>query len=290
MTETGDGSASGSARDEESGGEIGETDPRAAKGPNRPPALVTGGAVRLGRAFALHLARRGHDVALHYHSSADAAEETARMVREAGRRCQTFRADLGELDGLDAFFREVQTAFPGLGVLVNNASVYFERTMATTTPEELRRCLHVNTAAPWLLTAAFARGVQEARTGPPGGIVVNIIDNKIHFNQTDYAPYLLSKHGLSEVTRLSALEFAPDIRVNGIAPGVVMPASSRAPDYVAWRIEGIPVKKQGDSRHLTEALDYLLDNDFVTGQILTVDGGEGLMREGRHFGNYPESL
>lgn len=246
-----------------------------------PAVLVTGGAVRLGRAFALHLARRGYDVALHYGSSEDAAKETARTIREEGRQCRIFQADLADLEGLGALLDQVRLAFPGLSLLVNNASVYFERRMTTTTPEELRACLHVNTAAPYLLTAAFARGVKR-------GDVVNIIDNKIHFHQIDYAPYVISKQALVEVTRLSALEFAPDIRVNAIAPGVVMPASSRSDDYVQWRIDGIPARRQGDREHLLMAMDYLLDNDFVCGQVLTVDGGEGLMREGRHFGNYPD--
>ena len=238
--------------------------------------------MRLGRAFALHLAARGFDIALHYHASESEAEKTAEEIRGLGRRCALFQTDLGDLEGLEGFFSEVLDAFPHLTVLVNNASVYFDGPMASTTPERLRLCLNVNTAAPFMLTTHFAAKVS-------GGSVVNIIDNKVHFNQTAYAAYLLSKHALVEVTRMAAVEFAPGVRVNGIAPGVVMPAGSRSAEYVEWRIQGIPLRKQGDATDLTRALDYLLDSPFVTGQMLTVDGGEGGLHEGRHFKNFPSS-
>lgn len=85
---------------------------------------------------------------------------------------------------------------------------------------------------------------------------------------------------------MAALEFAPRIRINGLAPGVVLPASQRTSDYVQWRIEGIPLKQQGEPAHLVQALYYLLDNTFVAGQILFVDGGESINIEGRHSENY----
>ncbi|MGO1426069.1 MAG: SDR family oxidoreductase, partial [Halomonas sp.] len=130
-----------------------------------------------------------------------------------------------------------------------------------------------------LLTRHFAETVQE-------GQVINIIDNKVAYHQYPYAAYLLSKKSLAEMTRMAALEFAPRIRINGLAPGVVLPASQRTSDYVQWRIEGIPLKQQGEPAHLVQALYYLLDNTFVAGQILFVDGGESINLEGRHSENY----
>lgn len=132
---------------------------------------------------------------------------------------------------------------------------------------------------PYFLTKAFAL---QCKTGS----VINIIDNKIAFNQYQYSAYLLSKKALAEMTKLAALELAPAVRVNGLAPGVVLPASVRTQKYIDWRIEGIPVKRQGNTNNITQALYYLLDNDFMCGQILTVDGGESLTNIGQNAANH----
>ena len=120
------------------------------------------------------------------------------------------------------------------------------------------------------------------------GQVINIIDNKISFNQYEYAAYLLAKKTLVELTRMSALEFAPAIRVNGVAPGVVLPATTRSPEYVAWRVSGIPLQRQGGSEHITAAVLSLMANEFVTGQILVVDGGEGLANVGQNAAQFDQ--
>ncbi|MGB3621721.1 MAG: SDR family oxidoreductase, partial [Ketobacter sp.] len=104
-----------------------------------------------------------------------------------------------------------------------------------------------------------------------------------------YAAYLLSKKSLAEYTKMAALEFAPEIRVNGIAPGVTLPGETRGNAYVDWRIAGIPLGKKGSDEQLTNSLSYLLQNDFITGQILYVDGGESVNQVGRNHENYPDS-
>ena len=120
------------------------------------------------------------------------------------------------------------------------------------------------------------------------GNIINILDNKIEFNQPQYAAYVLTKKALAEFTKLAALEFAPDIRVNGVAPGVVLPAGSRSKEYIDWRVQAIPLKKQGKTRNITDALLHLLDNDFISGQILVVDGGESITNEGLNAGAYQD--
>jgi len=242
-------------------------------------ALITGGAVRLGKVFCATLANAGYNLAIHYNSSVDQAATTAEEFRETGVTCETFPFDFSGKNEVSDLITNVRKKFPDLNVLINSASVYDQATMIKTSEFILERQFKVNFQAPYLLTQAFA---QQCKTGN----VINIIDNKIAFNQYQYSAYVLSKKSLAEFTRLAAVELAPDVRVNGIAPGVVLPASVRSQDYIDWRIEGIPLKQQGQTDNISQALEYLLTNDFICGQILYVDGGESLTNTGQNSTNY----
>ncbi len=245
-------------------------------------ALVTGSAHRLGREFALGLAAKGYDIGLHYHSSRDAAEKTAEEIRSHGVDCEAFSFDLGSKEDPRSLVKNAVTRFPNLSVLVNSASVYDQAPVSETSIELFDRQMAVNLRAPLMLSKAFNEFVES-------GNIINIIDNKIHYNQFAYAAYLLSKKSLADLTKMSALEFSPRIRVNGIAPGVVLPAKKRSEEYIQWRVEGIPLKKQGEPLDLIKALSFILDNDFLTGQIISVDGGEGIDFTGQHAANYTET-
>mgnify|MGYP003649169768 CR=1 FL=1 len=245
-------------------------------------ALITGGATRLGRFFSEALADAGFDIALHVNRSREEAEEVANSIRSKGRECEIFHCDFlseGLSEELRDLIQAAKKRFPGLNLLLNSASSYTSAPIAASELAMLEAQFRVNMFTPLLLTRHFAQAVEE-------GQVINIIDNKVAYHQYPYAAYLLSKKSLAEMTRMAALEFAPRIRVNGIAPGVVLPASQRTSDYVEWRIEGIPLKRQGKPAYLVQALHYLLDNPFVAGQILFVDGGESINLEGRHSENY----
>ncbi|RUR31378.1 SDR family oxidoreductase [Vreelandella nanhaiensis] len=246
-------------------------------------ALVTGGATRLGRHFSEALADAGYDIALHVNSSREEAEEVADGIREKGRECEILPCNFIR-DPLDTLIHTAKERFPNLNVLLNSASTYQAAPIADTNLAMLETQFRVNLFTPLLLTQHFAKIVDK-------GCVINIIDNKVAYHQYPYAAYLLSKKGLADMTRMAALEFAPHIRVNGIAPGVILPASIRSHEYLTWRLEGIPLNRQGAPDHLVHALHYLLGNDFVTGQVLFVDGGESTYLEGRHSENYsPQSI
>ncbi len=247
--------------------------------PRRGAALVTGGAIRLGRELALALARAGYDIALHYFSSEEEAEQTRREIEAFGVRCELFGFDLSDTPALPTWMAAVAVRMGNLEVLVNSASGYTQATIADTESDDFDQLFALNLKAPFFLIQAFARQVQR-------GNIINILDNKIAYNQFSYAAYLLSKKGLAELTRMAALEFAPAIRVNGIAPGVTLPAESRSADYLQWRIEAIPLQRKGEGDHIAQALLQLLANDFITGQILVVDGGEGIAHVGRNAGAY----
>lgn len=249
--------------------------------PQRPAALVTGAATRLGLAFARALAEQGCDIALHYHSSATQAEAAAADIRRLGVDCQLFPFDLARADA-GQLVAQVVEKLPGLNVLVNSASAYGAATIADTEPALLQQQFALNVFAPFALSRAFYNSVA-------GGSIINILDNKIAFQQHHYAAYLLSKKTLAELTCLAAVEFAPRIRVNGIAPGVVLPGESRSDAYIQWRIEGIPLQRQGRVEQLVQAMNYLLSNEFVTGQILFVDGGERLNQRGLNAEDYDDA-
>ena len=248
----------------------------------RPAALVTGGAIRLGKAIALALAEAGYDIALHYHSSTQDAERTRAEIEALGVRCVPFRLDLAATEDFHAFMAAVQAEFPALSVLVNSASGYVQAPIAESTAAQFDQLFSVNLRAPFFLSQAFAAVVGR-------GDIVNIIDNKIGFHQFKYSAYLLSKKTLAEFTRMAALEFAPHIRVNGVAPGVTLPAETRSPEYLAWRIRAIPLQRKGETRHIADTILYLLRNDFVNGQVIVVDGAENIAYTGLNAGDYDQA-
>lgn len=244
---------------------------------------MTGGAIRLGRAFAIGLAKLGYDVAIHFNQSQAAAAATVAEIQTLGVRCESFQTDFSQESDFSTLLQAVRDRFLDLNVLVNSASVYDAAPLMTTSPELFDKQFTVNLRAPYFLTQAFARECS-------AGNIINVIDNKIAFNQYQYSAYLLSKKALAEFTKLAAVELAPGIRVNGIAPGVTLPMSERSPDYIQWRIRGIPLQQQGKVDYLLQAMRYILENSFVTGQILTIDGGESLTNVGQNSENYiPQS-
>ena len=245
----------------------------------RPAALITGGAIRLGLAFSRYLASIGYNIALHYNGSAKEASSAKETIEKLGVSCTLFQADLTSVDPT-SLISEVVDKYPNTSVLVNSASVYDAASIANTNFEILKRQFTVNIFAPFMLTKAFAEFCSE--NADIKGQVINILDNKIAFQQFSYAAYLLSKKSLADFTRIAAIEYAPNIRINAIAPGVILPGDQRTSDYLAWRVEGIPLKTQGEVEHLIKAMQYIINNDFITGQILVVDGGEGINHQGQN--------
>lgn len=252
---------------------------------NSPAALITGGATRLGLSFAKALAQEGYNIALHYHRSKESAQLAKQEIEALGVYCELFQADLSG-DYSEQLIHNVVDRFPGLEVLINSASAYDAATIANTGKDLLQHQFAVNFFAPFMLTQAFTRLLLAKDVAIKGasikGSVINILDNKVAFQQNDYAAYLLSKKTLAEFTRLSAVEYAPNFRINGIAPGVVLPGDERTEDYVKWRVDGIPLKQQGTVDDLVNTMNFLLNNEFITGQIITVDGGENINHQGRH--------
>lgn len=231
--------------------------------------LITGAAKRIGHAIALELAKDGYDIAVHYGHSKDDALQTARQIKRLGRRAEIFRADLSRYHDVSDLIKNVKKVFPNLSILINNASVYEAGKLAETEVELLEEQMDVNFRAPFFLSRDFARVCKR-------GHIINLLDTRIAKNSSRYLVYTLSKKSLEALTKLAASDLAPRIRVNAIAPGVILPAVDGSNANMKKLIQRIPLRKKGNVGYIISALRYLLENDFVTGQILYVDGGQHL--------------
>ncbi len=222
-------------------------------------ALVTGGAVRIGKAITQALQAAGAEVTVHYRNSRAEAEAlspfTVQAALQSPEECSRLIEQAGSID-----------------ILVNNASSFTKDSLVDATPERVQREFQANLFAPMELTRQFAAQAEQ-------GAVINLLDRRICCNDTSCVPYSISKKGLAELTKLSALELAPRIRVNAVAPGPVLPPGGSAQS--ACELAGtIPLTELPTPEQIAEAALFLLRADSVTGQIIYVDGGQHLLGNG----------
>jgi NAD(P)-dependent dehydrogenase (short-subunit alcohol dehydrogenase family) len=245
-------------------------------------ALVTGAARRLGRAMALELARAGHDVAVHYSGSMAEAEATAQDIRALGVRAVTLQADLIVEDQMQALVPRAAAALGApITVLVNNASIFEYDTLASATRNSWDRHLESNLRAPFVLTQALAAQVPDPVTDDLGepvaqGLVVNMIDQRVHKLTPEFMTYTIAKMGLWALTRTSAQALAPRVRVNAIGPGPTLQGARQSAEHFAGQRAATILGRGADLTGICDALRYLLGARAVTGQLICVDGGQHL--------------
>ncbi|WP_108500499.1 SDR family oxidoreductase [Paracoccus indicus] len=244
-------------------------------------ALITGAAKRLGRAMALYLAERGHDIAIHYAGSQDEAERTAADARALGVAARTFRADLLDPDATAALVPQVAQAMGQLGVLVNNASIFDYDNIHSATMADWDRNIGSNLRAPFQLIQAFAAQAPKAQPDENGepqakALVVNMVDQRVLKPTPEFMTYSLAKAGLWSLTRTAAQALAPDIRVNAIGPGPTLIGARQSQAHFDAQRAGTVLKRGSDPQGITQALGYFLDARAVTGQLICVDGGQHL--------------
>ena len=244
-------------------------------------ALVTGAGKRLGRAMAIYLAQRGHDVAVHYASSAEEAETLAAEIRAMGRSAQTFRADLLVEAEVQALIPAATAALGPLTVLVNNASIFEYDRIETATRESWDRHIESNLRAPYVLTQGFARQCPPATTDENGeplarGLIVNMIDQRILKLTPEFSTYTIAKMGLWALTRTAAQGLAPHIRVNAIGPGPTLQGARQSAEHFTRQRAATMLNRGANPQDITAALGFFLDSPAVTGQFIAVDGGQHL--------------
>jgi NAD(P)-dependent dehydrogenase (short-subunit alcohol dehydrogenase family) len=222
--------------------------------------LVTGGAVRIGRAITKALQAEGADVVVHYRNSKAEAEALSPFTIQA------------DLESPEACAGLIEQAGP-LDMLINNASIFTKDSLANATPSKVCREFSINLFVPMELTRLFA-----AKAGQ--GAIVNLLDRRIRCNDTTCAPYSIAKKGLEELTKLAALEYAPDIRVNAVAPGPVLPPPGSSAVSARELAGNIPLEELPSVENIAAATLFLLRAASVTGQTIFVDGGQHLLGNG----------
>ncbi len=235
-------------------------------------AVVTGGAVRLGRAMALALAAQGVHLAIHYGSSTDAAQETVAQIKAIGSEAVAIQADLRQAALAPTLIERAVAHFDRVDILVNSAAIYEPGGLSDTTEDNWDKHFAINLKAPFFLSQAFAGCVGRERPGH----IINIADWRAIRPSADHLAYTLTKAALITMTQGLACALAPNIQVNAIAPGAILPPRGQSSTYLEQLTRDIPARRAGSPGEVVKALLFLLDSDFVTGDLILVTGGQHL--------------
>lgn len=243
-------------------------------------ALITGSAKRIGREIALILAQNGYDIAISYNKSKNEAEKLESEIKKNFKvKVSLFKCDLNDENEARNIIKNVTKIFPNLNLLINNSSI-FTKSKLIDFDKEFENNFNIHLKSPLILSRDFAAHINKNKI--QNANIINMIDKNIKRIDTSYFYYLLSKKSLANATEMLSLQLAPNIRVNGIAPGFILDSADKnnpgeAPKNLSERI---PLKKQGDVKNILQAIEFLLQNNFITGQIIYVDGGASLNHAG----------
>jgi pteridine reductase len=232
--------------------------------------LVTGGAVRVGAAIVRELAERGYRVAIHANTSLDHAQALVAELGAAGREAAAFGADLRNEDATRAMIDRARRHFGQLDALVNCAAIWSATPLDTAAADDVRRFFEVNALSTFVCCQHAGMIMDEQESG---GAIVNIGDWAVARPYRDFSAYFVSKATIPTMTRMFAVELAPRVRVNAVLPGPVMMPEGRSEAEKRRAVEGTLVRRAGRPENVSSAVAFLLENDFVTGVCLPVDGG-----------------
>lgn len=238
-----------------------------------PVALVTGGAVRVGRAICLGLAEAGYDVVIHYRSSSDAAAELLRRIEAKGRTGFLLQGDLSRPEDVTRMAKAVKEECGRLDLLVNSASSFQTGDLASVDVDEWDQVMAVNLRGPFLTLKAFSSDLAAS-----GGSVVNIVDLSAFRPWVTYPHHSVSKAALLHLTKVAARTFAPHVRVNAVAPGHVLTPDDWTPEQVEASRRRVPLGRLGQPEDVVRTVRFLADSPYITGEVVLVDGGENLGR------------
>lgn len=234
-------------------------------------ALVTGAAKRIGHAIAVALAEEGVNLVIHYRSSADEAKKLTAEVAERKVSSWLVKADFDKPEEYESLIARSIELAGSLDILINSASSFVPNTIQDISYQSFIQHMQVNTWAPFVLSRDFARLVGK-------GKIINLLDTRINSYDFSHVAYILSKNALAVLTRMTALGFAPKITINAVSPGLILPPPGQDQEYLDKLVDTVPMKKHGNPKDIADAVIYLLKSDFVTGQIINVDGGRHLLK------------
>jgi pteridine reductase len=228
-------------------------------------ALVTGGTSPLGNAVALLLARNGADIIVHYHRSAQKAQALCREIRKLCRRSCAIRADFRKESETEALVGKAKKSMGRPNILINNAATYTPGTFQNMTVSAFFNDLRINTCAPLVLCRQFAKRLDR-------GVIVNLLDSRIVGGDPGHAGYMVSKQALEAASRFLAFDFAPKVRVNSVAPGLICIRPQDRQRFLR-SARSLPLERFGTSLDVARAVLFLVESEYITGQCIYVDGG-----------------
>lgn len=233
--------------------------------------LITGAAQRIGKALALGVARAGSDIILHFHTSRQQAADTVNEIAELGRKAYLLQADLTDLEQVPRLIEEASRIGP-LYALINNAAIFEPLSWTEVTPDNWQRHLNLNLSAPFFLSQAFARTVKPNERA----CIVNMLDWRALRPGSDHLPYTITKAALAALTRSLAIALAPNITVNGIALGAILPPSGQTPPKEI--LNAVPAARWAQLEEVVQLVLFLLSGPgYITGEVIHLDGGRHLI-------------
>ena len=246
-------------------------------------ALVTGAAHRLGKSVATALAEQGCHLVVHYGSSEEQAAQTVEELSNLGIEAVALSADLSLEQEIEGLFDRIDSHFGRLDILVNSAASFERQAFESVAASDWDRVMAVNLRAAFLCSRQGVRLMEAGHpTGGPPGLILNIVDLSAVLAWPGYIPHGVSKAGLLHLTRIMARELGPEVRVNAVLPGAVLPPPGMTTDSTEWRRMGerLPVGRTGEPAQVGLTVVFLAENDFITGEVIYVDGGEHLLGAG----------
>jgi NAD(P)-dependent dehydrogenase (short-subunit alcohol dehydrogenase family) len=244
-------------------------------------ALITGAAHRIGKNIALTLAQNGANIIAHYGKSEEKANETVKEISELGVEAIALRANLNDMREIENMFDIIMDKIGQLHILVNNASSFHKIPFKETSLENWENTLTTNLTAPFLCIRKAADLMNQYNTTGKieAGVIVNIADLSGVYPWEGYSSHGTSKAGLIHLTKVSAKELAPQIRVNAIIPGPILPPANIGQSSEKWMkmIQNLPLQRSGEPKNISDTIVFLVRNNFVTGSIINIDGGESII-------------
>ncbi|WP_281302265.1 MULTISPECIES: SDR family oxidoreductase [unclassified Iodidimonas] len=244
--------------------------------PIKKAILITGAAQRIGRAMALDLGKAGYPIAVHYHRSAQDADETVDAIRAAGGRAHALCANLEDEDDLARLWPRAIERFGLIGGLINNASIFLKDDLDSTTRETWTRHMQINLRAPFVLIQAMAAHLGQQSGEDASGSIINIIDHRVWKLNPHFTSYTLSKSALWTLTQTAAQALAPHIRVNAIGPGPVLPSIHQNAEIFENEASATPLGHGPKLEEFGQTVRFLLETPSITGQMIALDGGQHL--------------
>ena len=230
-------------------------------------ALITGAAKRIGHDIALALAKEGVNTVIHYNKSYKESVNLCKKIRNIGVKAWYVQGDFENIKETEKLLeKSLKISNEKITLLINNASIFLPSKFEDLTYNDLDRNIRINAWSAFTLIRSFSKIVKK-------GKIINLLDTRIKGYSSSFVAYKLSKRMLSDLTLISAIELAPDITVNAVAPGLILPPEGKDYEYIKKLSYNLPMKKHGSVKDVTDAVLFLLKSNFITGQIIYVDGG-----------------